>query len=137
METKERKETIDIIYPATCLLLAVSNADNIIEPVEIQIIKDIIGDFFKIEADTLDKTVTDCIQQLNQSTDLYEFGKILNNNFSYQDKVDFICCTFEVAFSDKSMHYMEEHVIKKIANILQVEHKDLIESKNEIKSYLS
>ena len=66
----------------------------------------------------------------------FEFSKTLNNIFSYQDKIDFICCAFEVAFSDGELHYIEEHFIKKIANSLNVEHKDLIKSKIEMKNYL-
>ena len=79
----------------------------------------------------------DSMKLLNESTDIYEFGKTLNKNFTYQDKIDFIRCTFEVAFIDKKMHYLEEHTIKKISSILNVEHDDLINSKKEIKQFLN
>ena len=34
------------------------------------------------------------------------------------------------------MYYLEEHLIKKVSNILNVNHKDLIKSKIEIKKSL-
>ena len=74
METKDNKERNDIIYPATCLLLAVSHADDIIESCEKEIIKDIIADFFVIEADELNNILAHCIELHKKSTDLYEFA---------------------------------------------------------------
>ena len=90
-----------------------------------------------MKKDLTDQLIKDCIVDIGNSTDIYEYGKILNSTFTNSDKVDFICCTFEVAFSDNNMDYLEEHTIKRISKILNVEHRDLINAKNEIKNYLS
>ena len=124
------------IISACCLLLTIAKADEILEDEEIKNIKEIIIDFFNIEADKIDYIVSESINILENSTDIFEFGRDLNNSLSYQDKIDFICCTFEVAFSDGQLHYLEEHAIKKIATILNVNHKDIINSKKEIEKYL-
>ena len=118
---------------ATCLLLAVSKADNHIDNTELNIIKDIIVDFFKIDSNNINNIINENLEILNEATDFYEFGKILNNDFSYQDKIDFICCAFEVSFIDNESHHLEEHIIKKIAYILNVDRTDLMKSKNEMK----
>ena len=131
---KKHNDNIEIINASTALLLAVSNADNHIDNKEIQIIKDIIIDFFNLEPSNIDDLIQNNLKVLEVSTDFYEFGKILNENFTYQDKIDFICCTYEVAFIDNEMHYHEDHIIKKISYILNVEHQDLIKAKNEIKN---
>jgi len=124
------------IISATSLLLSISNADDSIIDTEIQMVKDIILDFFDLPESELNNIIKVSSIELKESTDLYEFGKILNKNFSYQDKIDFICCAFEVAYADKKLHYLEEHLIKKISFILNVEHSDLIKSKKEIEKYL-
>jgi len=131
---KKHNNDIEIINASTALLLAVSNADNHIDKNEIEIIKEIIIDFFNIESSNINDIIQENLITLEQSSDYYEFGKILNENFTYQDKIDFICCAFEVAFIDNKMHYHEDHIIKKISYILSVEHIDLINAKNEIKS---
>ena len=71
-----------------------------------------------------------------KSTSLFEYAQILNEHFTYQDKVDFIFCIFELAYVDKELHFMEQHLIKKIADILNVEHQDLIKTKLEIQKFL-
>lgn len=131
--TKKNIELIDVIDAATCLLLTISQADNQIDKSEIDIIKDIVNDFFNLDDFKTNEIIEKNLIVVKNSTDLYEFGKILNENFSYQDKIDFICCAFEVAFIDNNSHYLEEHTIKKIAYILNVENRDLIKSKKEMK----
>ena len=126
----------DEVLAATALLLSISKADEKIDNNEIQLIKEIIVDFFEINLNESSSIIGISLDMLNQSTDIYEFGRTLNNRLSYRDKVDFICCTFEVAYADKVLHFKEEHFIKKISNILNVERSDLIYAKEEIKQYL-
>ena len=125
------------IISACCLLLSIANADEILDNKEIDNVKEIIIDFFNVEKSNIDNIISESQELLNNSTDIFEFGRNLNNEFSYQDKIDFICCTFEVAFIDGELHYLEEHAIKKISTILNVKHADIIKAKKEIKSYLN
>ena len=130
--TNNSSNTIDA---ATCLLLAVSHADNILDQNEENIIKDILIDFFKIDKKTAEEYFSTNKKKIKKSTELYEFAKILNNEFTHQDKIDFIYCTYEVAYIDNDSHYLEEHIIKKIAYILNIDKEDLIKSKNSMKDF--
>ena len=49
---------------------------------------------------------------------------IEKEGLDYEDKIDFICCAFEVAYTDEDLHYFEEHLIKTISNMLNIKHKD-------------
>tara|TARA_B000000437_G_scaffold146003_1_gene106496 strand:+ start:480 stop:872 length:393 start_codon:yes stop_codon:yes gene_type:complete len=124
------------IISASCLLLTVAKSDEKIDTKELNIIKEIIIDFFNIKYEDVEYIIEKSKKIIADSFDIFEFGRDLNEVFSYQDKIDFICCTFEVAYIDKELHYLEEYSIKKIASILNVKHTDLINSKNEIKKYL-
>lgn len=121
---------------ATILLYSVANADQNIEKNEIKIIKEIVQDFFSTSTEEAYSIVENAIIEFKKSTSFFEYGQILNKNFSYQDKLDFIYCIFEVAFSDNELHFREQHLIKQIASILNIENQDLIKTKLEIKNYL-
>ena len=126
------------IISATSLLYSVANADNIIEENEVKSIKEIIIDFFRIKENyDIDYILNISKEKYLNAIDIFQFSKELNKQWTYQDKIDFICCTFEVAFSDGSLHYLEESAIKNIAIILNVNFQDLIKSKIEMKKYLS
>ena len=124
------------IIAATKILLSISNADGNIDKNEKNIINIIIHDFFQISIDDASKITTNTIIDFNKSSDIYDDSKTLNKIFSYQDKIDFICCCFEVALADKNLHYLENHFIKKIAYTLKIDSEDLINAKKEISSYL-
>ena len=124
------------ILSATCLLLSVVKADEKINKEEIDITKEIIADFFKLDDNRTNNFINEATKLLEESIDIFEFGKELSQLFSYQDKIDFICCTYEVAFADGTIDYLEEHIIKKIATMLNVYHEDLIKVKTDIKKYL-
>jgi len=123
------------IIAATKILLSISNADGNIDKNEKNIINIIIHDFFEISIDDASKITANTFIEFDKSSDIYDDSKILNKVFSYQDKIDFICCCFEVALADKNLHYLESHFIKKIAYILKIDSEDLINAKKEIISY--
>lgn len=123
----------EIILSATCLLLSIANADDNIDKNELQIINDIIKDFFNLKEDKAKNIIIDAQKDLNESTDYFSYGNKLNDHFSLADKIDFISCIFEVAYSDGEYHYMEEHMIKKIAHMFHIENKDLVHVKMDIK----
>ena len=122
------------IISATAMLLSVAKADEVIENHEIESIHSIVSDFFQINSkEEVDSFINIAREKLDGAIDIFEFGKALNKNWTYQDKIDFICCMFEVGFSDGELYYLEEHMIKKVSTILNVNHSDLIESKIEMK----
>ena len=120
----------------TILLYSVANADQSIEKNEIKIIKEIVQDFFSTDSDEAYSIVENAIIEFKNSTSFFKYGQILNENFSYQDKLDFIYCIFEVAYSDGELHFREQHTIKQISDILNIDKQDLVKTKLEIKNYL-
>ena len=132
MESNNNSE----IIAATKILLSISNADGNIDKNEQNIINVILHDFFEISIDDASKIITNTLIDFNKSSDIYDDSKVLNKAFSYQDKIDFICCCFEVALADKNLHYLENHFIKKIAYILKIDSEDLINARKEIQNYL-
>ena len=123
----------EIILASTCLLLSIADADDCIDDKELAIIDEIIQDFFDVNKDYSGKIINEAKEDLKESTDYFSYGQKLNNHFSLSDKIDFISCIFEVAYSDGEYHYLEEHMIKKIANMFHMENKDLVNVKMNIK----
>ncbi len=124
-----------IILAAIRLLLDVAVADEKLEEEELNIIRDIVVDFFDLDEQTALQYMAKARNELAAQTDLFEDGELLNNHFDYADKIDFIRCVLEVGFADHELHYMENYTIKKIANILNIEHRDLIEAKIEVRKW--
>jgi len=129
-------ENLTKILAATALLIKIAQSDDNFDNKELFIIKSILKKHFNVEENDLDKIINDAHSQIELSTDIYRFGETLNTNLNKKEKIKFICNIFEIAFSDGKLHYIEDHNIKKIAYILNISNKELIESKIEMKNFL-
>ena len=130
------KDSHETQLSATCLLLSVAEADEILEEQELETIHDILKDFFSIADNDAYNLIQEAQDTMKNATGLYVFGQHLNTVFNHTDRLDFISCVFEVAYADGDLHYLEHHTVKKIANILNVTREDILASKGEMENYL-
>ena len=133
---KNNSDSYQTQLAATCLLLSVADADEVLEKEELETIGDILQDFFSINEQSADSLVQEAVKKMKSSIGLFEFGQQLNIDFDHDDKLDFINCIFEVAYADGDLHYLEHHTIKKIANFLNLHRNEIITAKAEIENFL-
>jgi len=72
-------------------------------------------------------------EEAQAATDLYQFTTQINRAFSPVEKVMLIEHLWRVAYADGSLHQFEDHVIRKIADLIHVPHKDLIVTKLRVR----
>ena len=116
----------------TSLMLMIASADNNISNNEIEIIKKIITDFFKINEEISKDIISKSYNIIDEATDIYQIASFINKSFDKEEKIRLIYSTFKIAYSDKKFHYMERHLINQIANILNLHKKEIIEIKKGI-----
>ena len=120
----------------SALLITVVQADDVVQEDELHMAQQVISDFFNLNEIEAKNRIDSAKILLDESTDIFQFGQLLNTEFKYEQKIEFILSVFEVAFVDNELHHLEQHAIRKIADILHIEHKDLIAAKLEIQNYL-
>ena len=74
--------------------------------------------------------------KIRDATGYYEFTSLINKGFTYEQKVRVIENLWEIAFTDKYLDKHEEHMVRRIADLIYVEHKDFIDAKLRIKKKL-
>jgi uncharacterized tellurite resistance protein B-like protein len=75
-------------------------------------------------------------EKIRKATGYYEFTSLINKGFTYEQKVKVIENLWEIAFTDESIDRYEEHMVRKIADLIYVEHKDFIDAKLRVKKKL-
>ena len=119
------------LYTAS-LMLKIASADDVVEESEINVILDILCDFYKISDYKAKELITEAKKINDDSIDLYEVGSFINNSLSLKDKLDFISCIYAVAYADNNMHFIERHIIKQIINILNINKDELKKIKKDL-----
>ncbi|TVO77830.1 tellurite resistance TerB family protein [Sedimenticola selenatireducens] len=66
------------------------------------------------------------------STDYFQFTRLINEHYSADQKVDLVEKLWLIAFSDRELHHYEEHVIRRLAELLYVPHSAFIAAKHKV-----
>ncbi|HBX27296.1 MAG TPA: hypothetical protein DEF72_07680 [Gammaproteobacteria bacterium] len=74
-------------------------------------------------------------QQQDLSISLFEHTRVINQRLSSEEKIGLIDCLWEIAFADGRADHFEENTIRKIADLIYVEHKDFIKSKIRVRDH--
>jgi uncharacterized tellurite resistance protein B-like protein len=68
-------------------------------------------------------------EERTESTDYFQFTRLINNNYLPEQKVKLIELLWRVAYADESLNKYEEHMVRKIADLLHVPHSAFIAAK--------
>jgi uncharacterized tellurite resistance protein B-like protein len=66
--------------------------------------------------------------------DFYQFTRLINDNYSYPLKCQLIESLWQLAYADNALDKYEESMIRKIADLLYIEHADFIRAKQRHKT---
>ena len=108
------------------LLIEVSRADFELDAAEKTSIVDTLRTTFNLTAVELDSLVKLAEEEVQQSTSLYQFTRLVNDYYSYDEKLSLISSMWQVAFADNNLDRYEEHLIRKVAELIYVTHQDFI-----------
>jgi len=67
--------------------------------------------------------------ELNQSTDYYQFTQLINKYFDQPSKLKIVENLWRIAYSDNHLDELEEHMVRKIAELIHVPHRHFIQTK--------
>ena len=114
---------------SAALMIELSKSDQEIDETETAKLVQILKERFELEQDDLDELITLAEEEVREATSLYQFTSLMNEHFNYGEKVQLVMNMWEVAFADGKIDRYEEHLIRKVAELLYLDHKDFILSK--------
>jgi uncharacterized tellurite resistance protein B-like protein len=119
------------------LLIEMMRADATVKGNESEAVMKTIQSKFHLSREETDTLIKLAEEEIRKATGYYTFTSLINKGFSYQQKVRVIEHLWEVAFSDTELDKHEEHMVRKIADLIYVEHRDFIEAKIRVKKKLA
>lgn len=114
------------------LLIEMARADFDVKDEELLMVADSIKETFGLAHDEAVELVALAEQEANESTCHYEFTSLINKGFQPQDKVKIIELMWQVAYADNKLQKYEEALVRKIADLIYVPHKDFIAAKHRV-----
>lgn len=111
------------------LLLEVARADQAIHKLELTAVEQTITRTFQLSADAMADLIRLAEEQVRQSTSDYAFTSLVNKGFEHANKVRLVELLWEVAYADGELDKYEEHLIRRIAELIYVPHQEFIAAK--------
>ena len=95
-----------------------------------------IFSILKIENDEVDELIAFAKENVKDSTSLYEFTRDINDSFSAEQRIQLIESMWKIAYADGNIDKYEEHIIRKVSNLIYVAHSDFIKAKISAKEQI-
>ena len=116
------------------LLIEVVRADYEVDLKEIEAtIRQLRSHFDLTEDETL-LLIKEAEAKADHSVSLQDFTRVLHERLSEAEKYSVIEMLWRVAFADDHLDKHEDYVVRKVAGLLYVTHRDLIRIRNTVKA---
>jgi len=116
---------------AAMLLFEVAWADHNMSDDEIALIQESLQQLFDLPKSVTQWLVEDARAKHDTSVGLYEYTRTINETLEPQEKFELMIALWRLAHSDKELHALEEHAIRRISELLYVPHSQFIRAKQQ------
>ena len=115
------------------LLVEVVRADYEEDLAEGQAVFGLLKEFFDLSEDETSLLVQEAEQEADHSVSLQTFTRALHEQLSVDEKHSVIEMLWRVALADSELDKHEDHLVRKVAGLLYVSHRDLIRIRNRVR----
>jgi uncharacterized tellurite resistance protein B-like protein len=122
-------ERNDPAFALAVLLLETARSDDCVAEREQRLIERALSRRFNLQPFETARLVETARQGATHATDLYNFTRIVVQNFSEQERVGVIEMLWDVAYSDGALTGDEDALIRRVAGLLYVSDRDRGEAK--------
>lgn len=111
------------------LLIEISRADGELSEIESDRIKTLLQDTFELDDTALESVFAQGKADEQAATSYFPFIQLINHKYDYEQRVKLVELMWQVASADGVIDAYEDHVIRKLADLLYVSHSDFIKTK--------
>ena len=112
------------------LLVEAMRADHSILEQEQQAVQALLQRHLQLHSDDVRALFALAEQEVEDSVSLYQFTSLIDLSMDYEQKVRIIDMLWQVVYADDRLDKYEEALIRKIADLLHISHRDFIQSKH-------
>ena len=111
------------------LLMEVARADYSTSDEERQVILRIVERYFAVSAGQALELAEAAESHANDMTSLYPLTRLITTECSLEERTEIIRLLWEVTFADGHVDKHEEHLVRKVADLLYVPHRQFIRAR--------
>ena len=127
------QDTQHDIRVATCaLFVEMARIDEKFTEAEMNAILLILKERYGLSPEHADALITEAERELEKSVDLWQFARLINENYSNEEKIEIIETLWRIVYVDGKMDQHEHYLMNKLQNLLRLTHEQLITAKLKV-----
>ena len=132
-EIQEESNLTLLNNSCAALLVEIAFADKDFDETEKASLKQSLIEAYAIDESDIEEIIRDAEDTVSESTSLYGYTSIVNTEFQYEDKLKMLRNLWKIAYADGYLDKYEEHLLRKVSDLIHISHSDYISIKLEIR----
>lgn len=128
----DQQEDDRLQLAAAALLVEMMRMDDVIKEEEHGKVHEIIVNEFGLSDESAKELIELAEQEISDATDYYQFTSLINKSYTLEQKTQLVECLWRVALSDDTLCKYEEHMVRKVSELLYVPHRSFIAAKHRV-----
>ena len=112
------------------LMFEMVHVDGEIHDNEEQKIRQALQQQFNITDAETEELLAIAHEKKSSTADYYQFTSMINQHYSQQQKIFLVEQLWQIAYADNELDKFEEHLVRKLAELLHVPHRHFMQSKH-------
>ncbi len=129
-ESESNDTEHELRLAAATLCVEVMRADYEVVPRELESTLLSLRTLFNLTADEAKELLDLAQSSADQASSLHPFTSLINAEYSLAQKTAIVEMLWRVAFADKEKDKYEEHVVRKVAELLYLPHQNFIQARH-------
>jgi len=131
--TDQKQSSQHDVRVATCaLFVEMARIDEKFTQAEVDTIISILKEKYGLSQEHADALLAEADNELADSVDLWQFAKLINENYSVDEKIEIIETLWQMVYVDGKMDQYEHYLMSKLKNLLRLSHDQLINAKLKV-----
>mgnify|MGYP000595578340 CR=1 FL=1 len=132
-DTSADNSTLSVEMACTVLLCEVMKADGHLDNAEQILLTDMISTQFLLVPNEVTELIKKAIELSEHAIDFHQFTSKINNHYTPQEKEKIVTLLWQLAMADGQIASIEEHIIRRISDLLHLSHAQYIRAKSTVK----
>jgi uncharacterized tellurite resistance protein B-like protein len=111
------------------LLVEVARADYADDPKETEVTLTAIRKVLKVPETDIAQLLSEANAEVEEGTSVFPYTSLINGHCSRKQKYDILVAMWQVAFADGNLDKYEEHLIRRVAGLIHLDHHEFIQAK--------
>ena len=133
---KETESTIPLErrlqMASAALMVEMLHVDEQVTTEEDEKLRQLLQQRFNLDSSEIESLIDLAHNEKRDATDYYQFTSLLNTHYSQQQKIDLVKDLWKLAYADHELDKYEEHLLRRLSELLHVPHHDFIRTKHQV-----